>query len=805
MQTLISDTRHALRSLWKTRGFSAVALLTIALGVGANSAVFSVVNAVLLRPLPYRDADRLVWIRETARRATVEDRSVSYPNFLDWQREARAVRAMAANSGANFTLLVGDTPERLPGEVVSWTYLGVLGVKPALGRDFEAADDRQGSAAVVVISDGLWERAFGRDPAAVGRAVRIDEELATVVGIMPPGFAGFSDAAQLWMPIGRLNADALGERGDRWLDGVVARLAPTATLPQAAAELDAIARRLEEAHPKENRDRGIALRPLRDALVGPIGPMLLVLLGAVGFVLLIACANVASLLLARGTARQRELALRSALGARRSRVIRQLLTESVTLSLLGGVAGLIVAFWSIDLLVALSPVSLPSFVRIHLDATVLAVTFALCLAAGILFGLAPAVAASRTDIITTLKAGGRGTDGAEAARLRRGLVTAEIALAVVLLTGAGLMLRTLDRIRALDPGFRPTGLFSLRVALPEAATPEEALTAPERRAAFARALLDRVEQLPGIVDASLSSDVPMGSSYSATMARIEGHADGVRIYRHLVSPGYFRTLGVPLLEGRDFTPADGRGADVRVAIVSRTMARRFWPDRSPLHQWLRIGERAYEIVAVVGNVKHRELLESDTADPDVYFPLLQLPAQAFSVMARTEGALDPAIGAVRAAVRELDASVPIFAVQAGSELLAQQTSRERFGAALLGAFGVVALALTMVGIYGVTAYAVSRQTRQVGIRMALGATRADVLRLVMSAGLTFIVAGIALGTAAAFALTRLLESFIYGVSATDPLTFTAAAVLLAVVALLACFIPAARATRIDPVVALRSE
>ena len=805
MSTLVTDIRHALRSLFKNRGFAVVALVTIALGVGANTAVFSVVNAVLIQPLPYADADRLVAIHETARRATVERRSPSYPNFLDWQREVRTLDGMTANAGGRVTMLVGTTPERLSGELVSWNYFDVLGLRPALGRTFSPQDDVQGSSPVVILSDGLWERAFNRDPRALGRPVRIDAELATIVGVMPPGVTGLTDAAQLWAPIGRFtDANMLTGRGQRWMDPVAARLKPGVTIAQAQAEMDALAARLEQLY-EDNRNRGVVIVPLREEFFGDIRPMLLVLLGAVGFVLLIACVNVANLLLARGSARQRELAVRAALGARRGRIVRQLLTESVALSVLGGVGGLLAAFWSIDLLVALSPIPFPTFVRIGVDLQVLAFTFAVCVLSGVLFGVAPAMAASRTDLVSTLKAGGRDSADSGSPLLRRALVTAEIALALVLLIGAGLMLRTMDRIRGFDPGFRPEGLITMRLALP-LETGADAESSAQRMAQFAQTLLERVRQLSAVSDASLASDTPLGSSSSATIVRLDTDPEtGIRVFRHAVSPGHFRTLGMRLLEGRDFSDFDARSAEQRVVIVSRTMARRHWPGQNALYKRLRQGNGTYEVIGVVDDVQHRSLLEPETADPDIYFPLFQLPARTIGIMARASGDPEPAVAAIRNTVTQLNQAVPVFAVATGEELVAQQASSARFSSVLLSAFALLALTLTMVGIYGVTAYAVSRQTRQVGIRMALGATRGDVLRLVLRGGLTFITAGLVLGALAALALTRLLSSLIYGVSATDPATFASVIALLAAVALLACFVPAARATRIDPVVALRSE
>ena len=805
MSTLLADVRLALRTLLKNRGFAVVALLTIALGVGANAAVFSVVNATLIQPLPYADPERLVAVFETARRAAVERRAVSYPNFLEWQREARSFESMSVVLGSRFTLAAGEQPQRLIGEQVSGTYFDVLGVRPARGRGFTPQDDAPGAAPVVILSDALWRRAFGGDPQVVGRGVRIDGELCTVVGVMPAGFAGVVDDAVLWAPIGRFtDAEFQKDRGERSIDLVVGRLADGLSIDQARAEMDALAARIDKLYPSQAGERGAAMTPLREEFFGEVRPMLLVLLGAVGFVLLIACVNVASLLLARGAARQRELAVRCALGARRGRIVRQLLTESIVLSLLGGAAGLLAAFWSVDLLVATSPVPFPDFVRIGVDLRVLGFTFAVCVAGGLFFGMVPAISASRTDLLAALKTTGRDGGDGSSTMMRRGLVAAEIALALVLLVGAGLMLRTMDRLRTFDPGFRPQGLVTLRLIVPEESSAAEA--APGRIAAFSRALLEAVRALPGVAAASLSSDVPLGTSTSATLVRVDGRDDEpIRVYRHSVSPGHFRTIGTPILGGRDFTEDDGRTAEARVVIVSRSMAARHWPGDDALRKRLRYGRDVYEIVGVVGDVQHRSLLEADTADPDIYFPLFQAPSRAFAVLARGAGDPQPLVSAIRQTVAQLDPAAPIYQIEAGDQLVARQMSGARFSSMLLAAFALVALTLTVVGIYGVTAYAVSRQTRQVGIRMALGATRIDVLRLVLGGGFTFIAAGLGLGTLAALGLTRLLSSLIYGVSASDPATFASVVILLAVVALLACLVPAARATRIDPVVALRSE
>jgi putative ABC transport system permease protein len=801
----MADIRLALRTLAKNRGFAAVALLTIALGVGANAAVFSVVNATLIQPLPYADSERLVAVFETARRASVERRAVSYPNFRDWQREARSFEAMSVAFGERVTMTFGDAPERVNAELVSPGYFEMLGVRPVRGRGFTDQDNVPGAPRVIVISDALWLRSFAGDPQIVGRAVRINAELSTVVGVMPPTFGGIVDAPVLWAPVERFTgADIVNERGQRSIDLVVARLAPGVTLEQARVEMDAIAGRLDRMYPSPVGERGAAIQPLRDEFFGgPMKGMLLVLLGAVGFVLLIACVNVASLLLARGVARQGEIALRCALGASRRRIVRQMIMESLVLSGLGGVVGLAAGFFGVDMLVGLSPVPFPDFLRVDVDLRVLAFTFAICLAGGLLAGAAPAIVASRTNLLAALSVTGRDASSSSTL-LRRGLVTVEIALALVLLVGAGLMLRTIDRLMTIDAGFTPRGLVTMRLAVPAAIT--EAGMPDERLAVFTRTLLDRVRALPGVATASLSSDVPLGTSASATTVRIEGRdTPAIRVYRHAVSPGHFRNIRARLLQGRDFTDDDGRTGSARVAIVSRAMATRYFPAGDALRSRIRRGDDLYEVVGVVGDLRHRDLVEAASADPDIYFPIYQVPSRALAVMARTTVEGQSPVAAIRQTVAELDRGVAVFQIETGDQLLGRQTSPQRLSGTLLGAFALVALALTLIGIYGVTAYAVGRQTRQLGIRIALGATRGDILRLVLSSGMVFIAAGLALGTCAALGLTRLLGALIYGVSAADPMTFATVIGLLLLMAVLACLVPAVRATRIEPLAALRAD
>ena len=808
MESVVGDLRHTLRTLTRDRGFAAVALVTIALGVGANTAVFSVVNAALLRPLPFPDSDRLIAIHEIDRRSPGEYRDLSYPTFLDWQEAMRSVEGLAAYGGYRFSFEIDDTTQLIEAARVSWNYLDVLGVRPLIGRGLMPGDDMSGAAPVVVISETLWAQVFARNPLATGRVVRLNGIAATIVGVVPdtagpPDMTGIQDVAQLWAPIGPfMPTGSLSGRGAPWITPVVARLRPDATIQQAQQEIDAVTARLELKY-AENSNRGAVIVPIADQYFGRVRPLLLVLLGAVAFVLSIACANLASLLLARGDARARELAMRAALGATRGRIARLLLTESLTISLAGGALGLLFAAWFIDALVALSPVSLPSFVHVAIDARVLVFTFTVCALSGLVFGLAPAIVGSRADVVEALKRGG-GQGGRGSPFLRRRLVTIEIAAAIVLVIGAGLMFRTLERLRAFEPGFDLDGLLAVTLSIPSSALGSQA--AP-RSDEYLRGLLEKVRSLPGIRDASVTWDVPMTDVWLQNRVQLaDRDTEAVLVRRHTIAPGYFRTMRIPLLEGRDFAAQDGREAGQSTAIISHRMAEKYWPGQSALHQRLLYNKRAFEIVGVVGDVQHERLLQPVNADPDVYFSLYQMALmRGITIVTRTTADPESVATSIRRMVASNGGGWNVSRVRTGADIFAAQVVRQRFMGVLLSAFSVMALALTLVGVYGVAAYNARRQIREIGIRVALGAGRRDVLRTLVKAELPSILQGILAGIGAAIGLTGMLSVLLYDVSPMDPATYGAVSALVALAAILACVIPGRKAARVDPVVALRTE
>jgi putative ABC transport system permease protein len=806
---LLQDLRYGLRMLRRHPGFTIVAALTLALGIGANTAMFSVVEAVLLRPLPYPAADRLVMVWENVNLpAYKNDRNTPSPgNFNDWRRQATAFSAMAAIGYRAWNLTGAGDPTRIDGEAVSAGLFSVLGVDAALGRTFTDEEDQPGGPKVVVLGHGLWTDRFGSDRAIVGRKMLLDDTPYTIVGVMPRGFAFPDPDDRLWIPIG-LTPEQLANHGSHFLR-VVARLKPGATLAQAQAEIDGIAAHLTQQYPASNTGVGARVMSLRDQTTGDVQPTLLLLLGLVGFVLLMVCANIGNLLLARASAREREFAVRAALGAGRGRVLRQLLTESVLLALLGGVAGLLLASWGISALRTLAPASLPQATGLSLDASVGAFNFAVACLAGLACGLAPAWHAERHDLHAAIKSEARGSSHRSAARARNLLVVAETALGVVVLVGAGLLLRSFRQLQNVAVGFESDRVLTFRVALPA-----PRYGALQKRTAFYRELVDRLGAMPRVQSAGGISFLPLTLSGRSTGINVEGDpppAPGEVKFVDFrsVTPGYFATLRIPIIEGRDVAWSDMPDAPAAI-VVSQAAARAFWPNRDAIGRRIKLGSSNntsipwLTVVGVVGNVHQFDLVRQPR--PAIYLAGSQDPGTGDTVrdwVVRTAG--DPAAlaPAARSAVWAVDGALPITRLQPLDRVRAAATGREQFTLLLVTLFAVLALVLAAVGLYGVTAYAVAQRTRELGIRVALGATSRDVVRLVLDMGGRLVLVGLAIGTLAALMLSRLMSTLLFGVSARDPMTFAGVALLLAAVSMVACYIPARRATRVDPVIALR--
>lgn len=809
LETAWHDARHGLRTLARTPGFSAAAVLALALGIGATTVIFSVVDAVLLRPLPYDRPERLAVVLH---RGT---NPVAPANFFDWRREASSFERMGAAEAWSPNVAGGDQPEKVDAVRVTADVLPLLGVRPLLGRVFLPDEEQPGREHVVVLGYRLWQRRYAGDESVLGRTVTLDGTPYTITGIMPPGFAFppfWSTGAELWAPLPL--AERAANRRAQSLR-VFARLKDGIGLERARAEMATIAARLEQSYPGTNRQ--VVARALDDIVVGNVRAALLVLLGAVGFLLLISCANVAHMLLARAAARHKEIALRVALGASRARMIRQLLTESLVLALAGGAAGVGLAAAGLRALMAAGPARLPRLETVALDGRVLAVTIAVSVLTGIVFGLAPALQASRRDLTESLREGERGsTVGTGHHRLRRVLMGSELALALVLLVGAGLMIRTFAALRGIDPGFQPGHVLTGVVSVTGAKAGE-----PARRRAFYAEVLEQVRALPGVVSAGAINHLPLAGDTWGFGFHVEGHplpapGDMPGATYRVVMPGYFRTMGLPILRGRDFVDRDDLEAPA-VVIVNEWLAERYWPGVDPVGRRMTLGEPGPDAtwLTVVGIARNAVRGEwAATPDEEVYLPLLQSrsylestrPQYSFlTLVVRTAGdpaALSPAL---RAAVRAADASVSLSSVQTMDAVVAQSTSSPRFYLLLLGTFAAVALAMAAVGIYGVTSYSVARRTNEIGIRMALGAKPADVLRLVMGEAAAVAAAGAIAGMVAALALSRLMAGLLYGVAATDPTTFAAVCAVLTLVALAATYVPARRAAGVEPLAALRCE
>jgi putative ABC transport system permease protein len=800
---MLNDLRYALRQLVKAPSFTAIAILTLALGIGACSAIFSVVNTVLLRPLDYPEPDRIVVIRET-QVPKFPEFSVSPPNFVDWEKQTKSYEHLAAYSGAGLNLTGEGEPQRLVGVKVTAHYFDVYGVKPILGRFLLPEEDAVGKNHVVVLSHGFWQRVVGGARDVVGRAIQLNGEPYTVVGVAPSGFGAASEV-DVWTPMAfKPDETDNKNRGAHYVNAA-GRLKPGVTVAQAKAELEVIATQLAQQYPDSNKGWGIFMMPMQDYTVRDVKPVLYTLLGAVGCVLLIACANLANLLLARATARHREISIRAALGASRARLVRQLLTESVVLSLCGGLAGLLLARWGLDALLALAPTSLPRVTEIRLDSGVLVFSLALSVLTGLIFGIAPAWLAARADVNEALKQGSRGsTEGGARGRLRSALVVLEVTFALMLLGGAGLLARSFMQLAHVDPGFNPENATLLRLSLPQ-----KKYALPEQQNAFADALLDRVKTLPGVQAAGITQSMPLVNDMVLGF-NIEGRpaiapSDLPSTNYYAVTPDYFRAMGIRLIRGRIFTPQDDAKAP-RVAIVNETMARQHFPNEDPIGKRINItnGPDTWrEIVGIVADIKQYGVDKATSAQS--YEPFAQVPFSSLNVVVRTSGPPAALLGALRPAVYALDKDQPIGAIRPLEEIMADSLARQRFAMTLLTVFSLVALVIAAVGIYGVMAYNVVQRTGEFGIRMALGAQQGDVLRLVLAQGGKLIGIGLVVGLAATLAASRAMGSMLFNTSAQDPLTLGMITVLLGAVALVACLLPANRATKVNPIEALRTE
>jgi putative ABC transport system permease protein len=811
MEILIKDIRYGVRGLLKHPGFTAIVVITLALGIGASTAIFSIVNSVVLRRLPYRTADRIVAIQELNPEGK-RGQSTS-ANFLDWRAQNTVFEHLAAIKTTTTNLALSDHAERLDLAQTNANFFDVFGLTPQYGRLFTPQDEQAGHEPVVVISNALWVRRFGSDPSLVGKPITLDGRSYTVIGIAPPGFQ-YPDKTELWLPPLRLvpelypDQDVTQSRRMGYL-AVVALLKPGVSLQQAAGEMETITARLRQQYPDTNNKRFNRVVSLHEHLVGDTNRLLWLLLGAVTFVLLIGCANVANLLLASGASRQKEMAIRAALGASRWRVIRQLFTESTILALAGGAVGLLIAFWGLAAITKLLPNDFPRLNEIHMDVRVLGFTFAASVLTGILFGLAPALQSSRSDVQESIRETGRGTSGSRRqSRFRQGLIVVEVALSVVLLAGAGLLFRSFLRLQSVNTGFVAQQVLTARL------TPSGTNYVNDADfAKFYNQVIAKVSAIPGVQDVGIINTLPLYKGPTSGF-RVEGRPITTpdkwpSVNYRVVSSNYFRAMGIPVLQGRVYTDRDDENAPLAM-IVNQQLAREIFPDESPVGKRITFGgtnangqPRWFEIVGVVANVRSLELREEPTAE--LYFSSRQDLWPAMSLVVRSTVEPSSLSGAVRQAVNEVDRSVPVADVKTMDHIVSESITQPRFNLFLLGLFGAVAMILSAAGIYGVTAYTVTQRTHELGIRIALGAQVSDVLKMILGQGMAVIGVGLIVGLAAAFALMRLLRSLLFGVGENDPLTFVAITVVLVMVALIACYIPARRATKVDPLVALRYE
>jgi len=817
MGTLVHDLRYSLRVLLKSPGFAAVAVTVLALGIGANTAIFSVVNAVLLRPLPYQDPGRLVQVWHVPPAKSFPGMTqfpVSAANYLDWRDQNQVFEQLAIYSSADLNLTGKGKPESVTSAVVSPNFFSALRVRPLIGRAIAPGEDQLGHANVVVLSHAFWREHFGSDASIVGQNITLNQQSYTVVGVMPARFQ-MPPSVQIWTPLAWTDKEK-AVRGEHHF-GVIGRLKPGADLHQAQAEMNMISSQLEQQYPADDKGWGAVVVPLREQLVGSVRPALLVLLGAVAFVLLIACANVANLMLAKTLGRRKEIAIRSALGASRGRVLQQILSESVLLALAGGILGLFIAHFGVRLISAFLADQLSLSRDINLDGWVLGFTLAVSLLTGVLAGLAPALRLTKTDLNEALKQGLGRTDADSGGKRTRGvLVVSEVALSLMLLIGAGLMIRSLWMLRSVSPGLDPSNVLTMTVGIP---VPSTRFPTPLQQSNFFNDVLQRIRALPGVESAGVIDTLPLTGGGSTQPIAIEGHpaqqmADQPEVAVRTVSPGYTAALRIPLLRGRNFTDADTAGRPATI-LISESMAKRFWPNEDPLGKHLTMTffpDASREIIGIVGDVKDSGL---DVVDPvaTLYMPLAQLSAPLLgawtsfpmSLVVRTTSDPSTLTSAVSNAVHQVDAELPLLQILTMQDVIGASLSQQRFNMLLLAVFAGLALLLAAIGIYSVLSYSVKRRVREIGIRMALGAQVRDVLRLIVIEGMRPTLIGLAIGLAGALALGRVLANLIYGVKPTDPITFGVVSVMLAGVGLFASIIPAYRATRVEPMKTLRDE
>lgn len=808
MQGLFHDIRYGLRTLAKNRAVTIIAVLTLAFGIGANSAVFTIINAVLLNPLRYKEPERLVWVWASAPGLTKA--RVSPSDFLDWNEQNQSFERITCFRVQNFNLANGGNPERIQGGIVSADFFTVLGVQPLLGRTFHAQEDQLGQDDVVVVSYGFWQRRLGSDPNLVGKTLNLNGRPFTIIGVTPKAFYQLPAKAEIWTPLVFSPTEAKN-RGAHYLS-VIARLKPDVTIQQAQNEMEIISRQLQQQYPDTNAGRGAKVVALNEEVVGDVRTTLLILFGAVTLVLLLAAANVANLLLSWATVREREIAVRSALGATRMRLFRQLLTESLLLSLLGGILGILLAYGAIHLLLVWGPNSIPRADEIGIDSQVLGFALLISLLTGIIFGVAPAVHASRPNLNESLKEGGRGgTQGLQHRRIHNLLAVSEIALALVLLIGAGLLIKSFYRIQRIDPGLNPLNVLTMEIALPRTK-----YVSSQQQASFFQQLLEHVKSLPGVQYASVINDLPLASGGSSTAFVVGGHPAPVlgqepRAHYRPVSSDYFLAMGIPLIKGRSVTERDTKDAPL-IVVISQGIAQRFFPNEDPIGKRIGIDSPPEwrEIVGIAGDVRHHGL--DNEVKPHLYIPYLQntseyltLTSATMSLVIRTTAPPQSLAESVRREVLALDKDQPVSKVKTMEQVVDESITQRHFNMMLLIILAIIALILAAVGVYSVISYSVTRRTQEIGVRMALGAKARDILWLVLRQSIMLILIGSLIGLSAAFMLTRVMSSLLFGVSPTDPLTFGSITLFLILVALSACLIPANRATRVDPMVALRCD